>query len=152
MTSIKQIPQLKTKIQVVGKYKSEFVDFVKSLGLESILSDCEAGVTVVTEAGMLPEKYSRLAYPYCKDCKTDFFKGKKVLTYAVEDNGADVVAKNVTDREGFVTFELLSSDGIGRVYAEGDIEKIPIMALALACGLMLAGVPAKDAIAMISTE
>lgn len=152
MTSIKQIPQLKSKIQVVGKYKSEFINFVKRLGLESILSDCDAEVTVVTESGILPEKYGKLVYPYCKECDTAVFSGKEVLTYAVEDNGADVVAKNVTDRDGFVTFELLSSDGIGRVYVEGEIERMPIMALALACGLMLAGMPAKDAIAMISSE
>lgn len=150
MNPLKKKPQLKARIKVVGRDSDELVDFVKKLGMESILSDSSADVVVATEEGVIPENCGRLAYPYHKICDRAALRGKVTLSYAIEDNSADVVAKNIRDRDGFITFELLSADGIGRVYIDGDMEKTPKLALAIACGLMLAGVSAGDAIEMVS--
>ena len=74
------------------------------------------------------------------------------MTYAVDENGADVVGKNVRFKSDFTAFELLSGSGIGRVYIDGTKKNYPKYALALACGIMLSGIDFKTAVDIVSNQ
>lgn len=145
------LPQLKGKVTVVGKNSRDMILYINSLGLSEILSEEAADVVIVTEEGFIPDSIGKkVVYPYYRGFNKSSVKADKILTCAVENNSADVVAKNVRERDGFTTFELLAPDGIGRVYVSSENKELPKYALALACGLILAGTSTMDAIAMIS--
>lgn len=151
MTPNKNLPQLKGKIAVAGSGSENMKLYVKSLDMEYILSDGKADVLIVTQEGFIPKNsFDTVVYPYYKGFDKTALNVKKLVTYAVENNSADVVAKNIRDRDGFKTFELLAPDGIGRVYVSADIDDAPKLALALACGLMASGVQTMDAINAVS--
>lgn len=152
MMHLENMPQLSAKITVLGNGRDEFVKFVTDIGMKGILSADTAEVAVVMEEGLAVTGYGKVVYPYCEGYENSVIGAERMLTYAVENNNADVVAKNIREREGFATFELLAEDGIGRVYVDGDIEKVPKQALALACGLMLSGVPTREAISSVSSK
>lgn len=138
------------KICVVGGESRNFVSFVKKLGMSDILSDV-ADVVVLTDGKCLDNmRWKKAAFPYFRGFeKTGIICGE-VLTYAVEENEADVVVKNVRFTDDFTAFELLAKDGIGRIYLNDTGREAPRYAIALACGLILLGMPFRDVLKTLS--
>ncbi len=151
MSDIELIPQLRGNIAVLGSSAEELCDFIQKRGLEYIIGS-SASVAVVAGGNPQPKSFDAAAVPYDRNFGKALSGIKKCMTYAVDDNGADVVAKNVRISAGFVSFELLSPDGIGRIYIKGNNKAVAKQALALACGLMLAGLPAEKVIALVSDK
>lgn len=151
MLPSKDLPQLYGKLTVQGKDSQRLVSFIRSLGKSNILSVDTARVIICTEKCEISncDDYA-VAFPYYKGFDKTTINCKQILTYAIDDNGADVVAKNIRKRDSFVTFELLAPNGIGRVCVGDTDEDTPRYALALACGLILAGLSLTDTIAFIS--
>lgn len=149
----RNLPQLKGKVKIVGKNSSDMISYIESLGISEILSNEAADVIIVAEEGFVPNiGGKKMVCPYYEKLDKSQIKAEKILTCAVENNSADVVAKNIRKRDDFTTFELLAPDGIGRVYVGSENKNLPKYALSLACGLMLAGAPTTDAIAMVSEK
>lgn len=151
MSDIEQIPQLRRSIAVLGSSAEELCGFIQNRGLEYIIGS-DAGAAVIAGENPQPEGFDSAAVPYGRYSGKDLSGIKKCMTYALDDNGADVVAKNVRISSGFVSFELLSPDGIGRIYIKGNDKAAANQALALACGLMLVGLPAEKVIALVSDK
>ncbi len=154
ITNTKQIQSL-SGIAPLGKGSRELTDLAKKLGLGELFEKKTADVVVITDEASL-EKYASdcagksAAVPYEETTSGSLKPAKKILTYAVEDNRADVIAKNVRNKDEFISFELLAPMGIGRVYTAANDK--PRLILALACGLMLAGASVRDAIALVSAK
>ena len=138
------------KICVAGSESRSFVSFAENLGMKNVLSE-RADVVVVTDRKFVPDlSNKKVAFPYFEGFKKSEIECKRIMTYAVEKNEADVVGKNVRFTDDFTAFELLTEDGIGRIYLNSRERNAPRYAIALACGLMLSGIPFGDVPAMIS--
>ncbi len=153
MTHGKDLPQLCGSITVRGAESKHLISFIRGLGKSCILSADTASVVIYTEkCAVLNGEHYAIAYPYYKGFNKSAINCKKILTYAVEDDNADIVAKNVTLRNGFATFELLTPSGMGRVFVkESEKDEVRFMS-AFACGLMLTGMPLAEIIALVSQK
>lgn len=145
--------QLSRSVTVLGDESKKFVLFVKALGLEYILTDSLMQTAVVTDSSAGTDfSGMKVSYPYVDGLNKKSIKCDEILTYAVENNGADVVAKNVRIYNDSTSFELLTSDGIGRVYVDSTERNVPKYTLALACALLLSGLKTSDAIELVSKK
>ena len=142
-----KIPQF----YILWSEKNEFLLFVKTIGISDDIQYEQSQFVIVTdktETIDFAEKF--VAFPYYKGFDKSEINCKKIMTYAVDENSADVVGKNVRYKSDFTAFELLSSGGIGRVYIDGAEKNYPKYALALACGIMLSGIDFKTAVDIVS--
>ena len=96
MLPSKDLPQLYGKLTVQGKDSQKLISFIRSLGKSSILSDDTAKVVICTEkCGVSNCDDYAVAIPYYKGFDKTKTNCEQILTYAIDDNGADVVAKNI---------------------------------------------------------
>ena len=139
------------KFNILGTEKIEFLLFLRTIGISNEIMSEQSSFIIVTDGVQInncAEKF--VAFPYYKGFDKSKINCKKIMTYAVDENGADIVGKNVRFKSDFTAFELLSNNGIGRVYIDGTEKNYPKYALALACGIMLAGIDFKTAVDIVS--
>ncbi|MDE7390588.1 MAG: hypothetical protein K2M82_06585 [Lachnospiraceae bacterium] len=151
MKASKYMPKIRGKFEVIGSNSQAMVEFMERLGIADALGKDNAEICIVTQATDNNDFSGRtVVYPCVKGFDKSLVNADRIFTYAVENNSADYVAKNVRDRDGFKTFELLSLNGIGRVYVNDLSEASPSFALALAAALMAVGLTMKEAIEVLS--
>ena len=139
------------KFNILGTEKDEFILFLKTIGISEEIMSEQSQFLIVTDKIQLSDCAEKLiAFPYYKGFDKSKINCKKIMTYSIDENGADVVGKNVRFKSDFTAFELLSNNGIGRVYIDGTEKNYPKYALAFACGIMLSGVDFKTAVEIVS--
>lgn len=139
------------KFNILGTEKEEFLLFLKTIGIPDNIMSEQSSFLIATDRIQtqdFAEKF--VAFPYYKGFDKSKINCKKIMTYAIDENGADVVGKNVRYKSDFTAFELLSDSGIGRVYIDGTEKNYPKYALAFACGIMLSGIDLKTAVDIVS--
>lgn len=147
----KRIP----KFNIVGNERNEFISYTRTIGItDNIQSDSSDYIIITDEKLSLEVNFDGkyVVIPYNKNFDKTKINCKKLMTYAVEENGADAVAKNVRFKSDFTAFELLSDYGIGRVYIDGTEKNYPKYALAFACGIMLSGIGFRTAVDIVSSK
>lgn len=73
------------------------------------------------------------------------------VTYSAEDNSADIVAINVQKHTGYVSFELMSAEHMGRVFIDNS-KHIEVESVLMAAAVMYAaGNPLKNVISVINS-
>ena len=73
------------------------------------------------------------------------------VTYSAKDNSADIVAINVQKHTGYISFELMSAEHMGRVFID-DSKHIEVDSVLMAAAVMYAaGVPLKNVISAINS-
>lgn len=73
------------------------------------------------------------------------------VTYSAKDNSADIVAINVQKHTGYVSFELMSAEHMGRVFIDNS-KNIDVDSVLMAASVMYAaGVPLKNVISVINS-
>jgi len=143
------------KFNFIGSDKEDFMSYLNTVGIpDSIQSEHSPFVIVTDRKEMIDSKLDErfVAFPYENGFDSSKIHCKKLMTYALDLNGADVVGKNVRCKSDFTAFELLSNGGIGRVYLNGTKKNYPKYALALACGIMLSGIDLKTAVEIVSRK
>lgn len=73
------------------------------------------------------------------------------VTYSAKDNSADIVAINVQKHTGYVSFELMSAEHMGRVFIDNSKNINADSVLAAAAVMYASGVPLKDVISVINS-
>ena len=139
------------KFNILGSHKEEFLSFAETIGIPNDIQYEQSRFVIVTDKTKTINFAEKLvAFPYYKGFDKSEINCKKIMTYAVDENSADVVGKNVRYKSDFTAFELLTGSGIGRVYIDGTEKNYPKYALALACGIMLSGIDFKTAVDIVS--
>lgn len=151
MQITKPLPQLTGTIKIVGKCSRDMTAYIESLGLGGILGG-DSVVIAVDEEFSSDLSGEKLVCPFGRKFDRGKFNFQQILTYAVEDNGADLIAKNIRERDDFTSFELLAPNGIGRVYVDSSNQRLPYFALALAGGLIFCGISVDTAILAVSRK
>lgn len=143
------------KFNVLGSEKDQFNLFARTIGIkDNIISDISSFVIITDKTAEYDSDFDGkfVAFPYYNGFDKSEIKCKKIMTYAIDANGADVVGKNVRYKSDVTAFELLSIDGIGRVYINSTEKNYPKYALALACGIMLSGIDFRTAVDIVSSD
>lgn len=73
------------------------------------------------------------------------------VTYSAKDNSADIVAINVQKHTGYISFELMSAEHMGRVFIDNS-KHIDVDSVLMAASVMYAaGIPLKNIISVINS-
>lgn len=76
---------------------------------------------------------------------------QRCVTYSAKDNSADIVAINLQRHTGYVSFELMSAEHMGRVFIDNS-KGIDAEAVLMAAAVMYAmGAPLKNVISVINS-
>lgn len=113
--------------------KNELLD---EFNLETILVLCD---TDKTDKEFI-EKFKNIVLPYLLEENLNI-KGKNILSYSVNSNEADLIAKNINPQEDKIVFELLGTGIIGRVKLSRSSGFSVELVLAVSSALVAMGVP-----------
>lgn len=74
-----------------------------------------------------------------------------IVTYSADDNSADIVAVNLQKHTGYISFELMSSEHMGRVFIDNSKNISVSDVLVVASVMYAAGVPLKNIISAVNS-
>lgn len=111
-------------------------DISEEFNLEIILVLCDAD-----EVDMeLVKKFKKIVLPYSM-CEKFSVKERNMLFYSMNNNEADLIAKNINPQDNRTVFELLGTGVIGRVKLSKSSGFSVELVLAVSSALVAIGVP-----------
>lgn len=120
-------------------------DIFEEFNLETILMLCDVDKVDID----LIKRFKNIVFPYL--IKEDFnIEGKNMLSYSMNSNEADLIAKNVNPQEDKTVFELLGTGIIGRVKLSRSSGVSVELVLAVSSALVAVGVPLASVLNVIN--